>query len=642
MKIKKIVSRAILGLCCVTGVSVTAVTLASCDNTETQQAEWTVTFNSNGGSAVESVKVKDGETVTKPTDPTYDGYKFLYWTADGKTEYDFTKPVNANTTLVAVWQVESSAKSFTVTFHPTGGTVSTPTVKVDKNKAVDEPTDPEREGYIFVHWAKEQDSNEAYDFSTPVTTNLVLYAVWDTTITFVTGEGGSEVKSVVVREGTHLEASELTTPNNSNGYLFKHWSTADRGPAYAFHDPNLEEGAEDKCTPVTGPITLYAVWDTFLVTYADGVKNPTAFVKNGDKAVKPADPVMEDAKFVHWSTTQYGEEAYAFDEVLEADLVLYAVYDYTVTFDSGENGTAVSPVTVRGGKTFAKPEVTMVDTATGKFLYWGVADKDGVVTEYDFESPVTAPLTLVAVYGHDVVFDANGGTFDEEGTTSVTVGVPHDGLASAVAAPVRDGYKFVGWSATADDKLYDFETSKVTANVNLHAVWKYNAEVFAGDLTETDFSAGDQLYDDANVTISNATDSAGKIEVVSEYTHKTDATLNQPVKATANDESGYEFTSVLRPTGSKRAYTVTAKENNITVKVYYTVTNSSIADKKGEVTVDGVAITEVGKELSPQTAYVAEFTVEAGQSVRLTIDNESNQFCVFGFVVSVAEATPAE
>ena len=136
MKIKKIVSRAILGLCCVTGVSVTAVTLASCDNTETQQAEWTVTFNSNGGSAVESVKVKDGETVTKPTDPTYDGYKFLYWTADGKTEYDFTKPVTANTTLIAVWQV---AKSFTVTFHPTGGTVSTPTVKVDENKPATKP-----------------------------------------------------------------------------------------------------------------------------------------------------------------------------------------------------------------------------------------------------------------------------------------------------------------------------------------------------------------------------------------------------------------------------------------------------------------------------------------------------------------------
>ncbi len=491
MKIKKIVSRAILGLCCVTGVSVTAVTLASCDNTETQQAEWTVTFNSNGGSAVESVKVKDGETVIKPTDPTYDGYKFLYWTADGKTEYDFTKPVNANTTLIAVWQVEAGAKSFTVTFHPTGGTVSTPTVKVDKNKAVDEPTDPEKEGYIFVHWAKEQYSDEAYDFSAPVTTNLVLYAVWDT----------------------------------------------------------------------------------------------------------------------------------------------------TVTFDSGDNGTAVSSVTVRCGKAVAEPEVTMADTATGKFLYWTSNGQ----TEYDFETPVTAPLKLVAVYGHDVVFDANGGTFDEDGTTSVTVGVPHDGLASAVAAPVRDGYKFVGWSATTDDKLYDFETSKVTANVNLHAVWwKYNAEVFAGDLTETDFSKGEQLYDDSYVTIANATDSGGMIEVVSEYTHKTDATLNQPVKATANDESGYEFTSVLRPTGSKRAYTVTAKENNITVKVYYTVTNSSIEDKKGEVTVDGVAITEVGNELSPQTAYVAEFTVEAGQSVRLTIDNTSNQFCVFGFVVSVAETTPAE
>ena len=41
--------------------------------------EYTVSFDSNGGSAVSSIKVKENESITEPTEPTRDGYIFGGW-----------------------------------------------------------------------------------------------------------------------------------------------------------------------------------------------------------------------------------------------------------------------------------------------------------------------------------------------------------------------------------------------------------------------------------------------------------------------------------------------------------------------------------------------------------------------------------
>lgn len=64
--------------------------------------EHTVTFNSNGGTAVEEQKVTDGEAVSKPADPTKENYVLYYWSKDG-VEYDFSAPVTQNLTLNAEW-----------------------------------------------------------------------------------------------------------------------------------------------------------------------------------------------------------------------------------------------------------------------------------------------------------------------------------------------------------------------------------------------------------------------------------------------------------------------------------------------------------------------------------------------------------
>lgn len=68
-----------------------------------------VTFNSNGGSEVNSQFVKDNEKAIRPLAPVKDGYKFENWYIDEKltTLYDFEKTVTDDITLYAKWEEEN-------------------------------------------------------------------------------------------------------------------------------------------------------------------------------------------------------------------------------------------------------------------------------------------------------------------------------------------------------------------------------------------------------------------------------------------------------------------------------------------------------------------------------------------------------
>lgn len=65
-----------------------------------------VTFESNGGSAVESLTVPWGEAIAAPQEPTREGYDFGGWFAnyDLTRPWDFTAAVTHDMTLYAAWQ----------------------------------------------------------------------------------------------------------------------------------------------------------------------------------------------------------------------------------------------------------------------------------------------------------------------------------------------------------------------------------------------------------------------------------------------------------------------------------------------------------------------------------------------------------
>lgn len=62
----------------------------------------TVTFDSDGGSAVEAQTLDKGGTAAKPADPTKEGFDFAGWKLND-ADYDFTAPVNSDITLKASW-----------------------------------------------------------------------------------------------------------------------------------------------------------------------------------------------------------------------------------------------------------------------------------------------------------------------------------------------------------------------------------------------------------------------------------------------------------------------------------------------------------------------------------------------------------
>ena len=78
---------------------------------EWTQNKYTVTFNSNGGSAVASKEVNYNTSVTKPDDPTKSGYTFKEWQLNGE-KYDFSSKVTKNITLTAKWQAVCSENAF--------------------------------------------------------------------------------------------------------------------------------------------------------------------------------------------------------------------------------------------------------------------------------------------------------------------------------------------------------------------------------------------------------------------------------------------------------------------------------------------------------------------------------------------------
>ena len=78
-------------------------TACACGGNPKDEDKVTVTFDTDGGSKIESQTIAKGGAVVKPEAPKKTGYIFDKWTLDGK-EYQFGSAVNENITLKAVWK----------------------------------------------------------------------------------------------------------------------------------------------------------------------------------------------------------------------------------------------------------------------------------------------------------------------------------------------------------------------------------------------------------------------------------------------------------------------------------------------------------------------------------------------------------
>ncbi len=504
---------------------------------------YTVTLDANGGTvSPTSYIVRDGRWISHeyeitdlPT-PMRNGYLFKGWyyrVADESAEgwhygsrYSVSYPVHEDITVVAMWEQEStpdpgpnpSTKTWKVVFDSKGGTpVDTQTV--EDGQCATEPDSPGGlAGFTFDTWYADGKVN-AYDFSQPVTGDLVLRAGWmpvQCKITYVTNnENGDEPFTEWLTYGQSIGSYPNEEPVRE-GYVFKHWAKSGATVPYDFTLPVMQD------------MTLEAVWAKLHeVTFdsAGGSEVELQKVEDGQTAFEPEDPTKEGYVFRCWYLTDSGVP-YNFATPVVTDIALHAAWDeaptaFNVVFDSA-GGTPVDSQRVNAGDTVQPP---LDPTRDGhRFAGWYLGNAD---EPYDFSSKVNQDLVLVAHWvephttTHEVTFDLNWQA--PSAIDAQTVG--DGGTATRPADPVREGYDFVGWyellpdGTVSQDDLdavgdvvwidrsddvdhmllpYDFSTP-VTSDVLLRARWqaKKHAVTFntqgGSELSPLAVSHGDNL-----------------------------------------------------------------------------------------------------------------------------------------------------
>lgn len=239
------------------GVSVTDSTSVATAAAHTLYAHWdepisyTVAFNPNGGSVSTTSKtVTYGSTYGTLPSPTRTGYTFAGWytASSGGSKVISTTSVTSSAahTLYAHW----TAKTYTVTFNPIGGSCATASKTVTYDSTYGTLPTPTRTGYSFVGWYTSSDSGTKVTASSHVsiTATQTLYAQWSANWYPVTfdANGGNGGTFINVAYGNAI--GELPEPSR-DGYNFLGWYTEAVGGVQITSD-----------TLIYQDVTYYAHW----------------------------------------------------------------------------------------------------------------------------------------------------------------------------------------------------------------------------------------------------------------------------------------------------------------------------------------------------------------------------------------------
>ena len=227
--------------------------------------EHTLTFETNGGSAINPVTVRHGNAVARPADPTKDKYTFIGWYADPEftEEYDFATVLEADKTIYAKFELTSTPIGDIYVRYDVLHIKQLPDGTYDLANAEVEHLSAKKDSTVTAV-AKNYSATHHFFNSKlgtltgtaiqpykgvdgkPVYTILSVYYDLDFhTLTFDT-MGGSKIAPETVRHG--LTVAKPKDPVNG-GYWFDGWYTDKtyRTP-YNF------------ATPLTQDTTIYAKW----------------------------------------------------------------------------------------------------------------------------------------------------------------------------------------------------------------------------------------------------------------------------------------------------------------------------------------------------------------------------------------------
>jgi len=428
--------------------------------------QYTITFDTVGGTAIAPIKQDYNTTVTAPADPTKTGYTFDGW----DKEIPATMPAE-NVTIKAQWTINQ----YTITFDTDGGS-AVAAITQDYNTAVTAPTAPTKTGYTFAGWDAEIPANMPAE-------NVTITAKWNInqyTITFDTA-GGSDVAPI-----TQDYATAVTAPANptKTGYTFAGW---------------------DKAIPATIPaenVTITAQWtiNQYTIIFdTDGGTAIEAITQDYNTAVTaPTAPTKTGYTFAGWDT-EIPANMPAEDLTIKAT---WNINQYTITFYDEDGSTELSKIT----KDYDDDIGTVVmPTKTGySFSKW--VNLDGTDVTIPTKMPATN-MTVKAVYSintYTITFDLTEfGAWAEDGTQN-TMEYNINGIETLPIAKNNDPmYSFDKWvvsyAADATEKGWGAAGAKVDAgsvvtthfgDVTLTATWKQAADLF---IEEYKYAGDDQF-----------------------------------------------------------------------------------------------------------------------------------------------------
>ncbi len=398
---------------------------------------YTVTFNTNGGTDVDAQDVAYKGLATLPEEPTKVGHVFAGWYADETftTEFDFTTPITADTTVYAKW----NKAIVTITFNLVkdwmvgGGTNETVPINIYYGDVVPAKAVPDTAvpGYTFDGWYL---NGEPFDVATtPVTENITLDAAWhlnqfDAEIVgeyTYTGAGIAPV--ITVKDSTTKEA--LVAKDN----VVVTYKDADGNPVTPVNAGLYEVTVSPKSTDDSfayckaNAVTLLLEVKPADIADAGRFNTVLENEDGGQTAYDPANLVKINftGSEILLDGTSEGYKLYVYD-TLRRSILDSTVPDFEIKYANNVNaGTATATVTGVGnytGTLDVKFEIAKLQINIGPYkvtinpeiyVYNGEAQQPNVTVKKDDNSPAL-------VYGVDYVV----GYMPADDKTQLTEGVP--------------------------------------------------------------------------------------------------------------------------------------------------------------------------------------------------------------------------
>jgi len=377
----------------------------------------TVTFNSGEGTPAPDQIVKKGKMAAEPQGVTLAGYTLDGWYKEPAftNQWDFAvNTVIGNITLYAKWS-ENPSDTFTITFYSNGGS-TVASQFVHEGERVNRPPDPTRAGWAFANWYVDYECTTAYNFSTPVTSNLNLYASWvDTsrskyTVTFYSNEG-SDVDSQSVYEGERVVRPDDPT---RAGHVFVNW----------YADTNFNV-VYQFTAPVTRHIDIYARWVPATVTFdrnsGDTEANPRTITLTPPPPTVgnlPAPPLRAGYTFTGWNTQANGTgAAFTTAVTVYGNITVYAQWNpitYYVAYNANGGTGTMNPNPSSHIYDIENALTANVFTRTGYTFDGWNTQTDGQGTDYadgqsvkNLTAMAGATVTLYAKWVAGIILEVN-------------------------------------------------------------------------------------------------------------------------------------------------------------------------------------------------------------------------------------------